>query len=347
MKQFIFKIAIYIFLIAIFAGMSFYIDPFNVLHPFKIRDNGVEPNKNYIKMTYILSEPKKFDAFIFGSSRVGRINVKKITNKNCYNMTYSAGLPAEHLANLKTFFNNGVIPETIYMGIDSLSYTTNPYDHLTEQLRSPYEYLKGHSFDFIKMYTDPAITWKSQYTTLTYTPSIPLEEFRDLFYSCGSTSSQITYGQESAYDFSQAQPTIGNTMRMDEVLEEIEEIVRLCKENNTELVVFTNPMYDITYKASLEKDYMSFLYRLADITPFYNFSGFNNITLDSNYFQDPSHYKTEVGDMLIEVMLNGGQYDELYEQGFGVYVTPENVEEFLDILDEQNRIYYTNEKITA
>ena len=38
-----------------------------------------EPNQNFIKIKYIMNNKKKYDSFIFGSSRVGKINpLKKI-----------------------------------------------------------------------------------------------------------------------------------------------------------------------------------------------------------------------------------------------------------------------------
>ena len=116
MKRFIRKILLFItFCVLLTSVVCIGIDPYNVFHYKKIRDNGVEPNKNFIKMAYILDNPDKFDSFIFGSSRVGAIHGEKIKNARCYNMTYSMGLPGEHLANLKTMIKNGITPKNIYI----------------------------------------------------------------------------------------------------------------------------------------------------------------------------------------------------------------------------------------
>ena len=48
-----------------------------------------------------MNNKKKYDSFIFGSSRVGKINPLKIENGKYYNMTYSEGLPREHYQNIK------------------------------------------------------------------------------------------------------------------------------------------------------------------------------------------------------------------------------------------------------
>ena len=68
MRKFLLKILIfaaYAILISIIS--SVWADPFNVFNWENVRANGVQPNKNYIKMKYILANPEKYDSFLFGS----------------------------------------------------------------------------------------------------------------------------------------------------------------------------------------------------------------------------------------------------------------------------------------
>ena len=39
-----------------------------------------EPNQHYLKVKYVLNYPDKYDSFLFGSSRVGKIDVNKISH---------------------------------------------------------------------------------------------------------------------------------------------------------------------------------------------------------------------------------------------------------------------------
>lgn len=62
MKKFIveiFPFVVFCVLITIMIPVS--IDPYNVFHVNHVRDNGIEPNKNYIKMSYILENPDIFE----------------------------------------------------------------------------------------------------------------------------------------------------------------------------------------------------------------------------------------------------------------------------------------------
>ena len=87
-KKLALKLILLGFLCVAFAcGVSMLIDPYNVFHWSRARDNGVEPNKNYVKTQYVLHHPEQYDTFIFGNSRVGSIDASGIGDP-CYNMYY-------------------------------------------------------------------------------------------------------------------------------------------------------------------------------------------------------------------------------------------------------------------
>jgi len=60
-------------------------------------------NQHMFNPERIFRNPDKFDSFLFGSSRTGVIDVAKISAGRFYNMSYSLGLPEQHLAILKAF----------------------------------------------------------------------------------------------------------------------------------------------------------------------------------------------------------------------------------------------------
>lgn len=328
MKKFIGKVCIFgVYALIITVLVPVLIDPYNVFHKDKIRDNGIEPNKNYIKMSYVLDNPDKFDSFLFGSSRVGAIHTDKIEGENCYNMTYSVGLPAEHLANLKTMISNGIIPEKVYMGVDSISYTVDYESHYADKLKSPYEYSQTNPIDFFLLYLNPMDAVTSLSETLSNEKE---EDYVSNFYEYGWWCG---YDLTKQFDWTNVQISTGTGYYMDETLQQIQEMADLCQNNGIEFIVFTNPVYELIYEESLKQDYLVFLERLADITPYYNFSGINDITTNTDNYIDSSHYNAYIGDMILECICNGKQYDGLYEDGFGMYVTGENVDELLEILN--------------
>ena len=337
MKKFIIKVLIFFIAVIIVPSIiSYRIDPFNVFHALNIKDNGVEPNKNFVKMTYILNNPDKFDTYVFGSSRVGNIHVNNMWGYKAYNMTYSECLPKEILANVRTLVNNGIYPKEIFVGVDNLSYTIDPESHMNAS-NAPYELSVTNPFEFYSYYLDPSISLSSYFTIINKHEIDDYYSYR--FYEFGWNSD---YGDnDTTYDFNNAKPSIGSYYRLEETLDEIRELVELCNDNGIKITLFTNPMYYVTYDESVKKNYHEFLKGLSEITEFCNFSGYNAISVDSEYWIDNSHYTAEVSDMVLECMCFHAYYEGLYEEGFGYWVNKDNFNEFIEKLND-NAIKYNS-----
>ncbi|MBR1523358.1 MAG: hypothetical protein IJ641_02760, partial [Lachnospiraceae bacterium] len=118
-------------------------------------------------------------------------------------------------------------------------------------------------------------------------------------------------------------------------IEDMRQIVELCDEYGINLRVFTNPVHALTYAKDIDNGYLVFLEELAEVTPYWNFSGFNGVTLDYTNYYETSHFCPAVGDMMIDVIYNGKSDPELISQGFGVYVTKDNVSDLITLLKDQ------------
>lgn len=337
MKKFIAKVGIFVLLIGgTVVPVNVLIDPYNIFHADRIRDNGVEPNKNYFKTKYIIENPDKFDSYLLGSSRVGFMDVEKMKGGSYYDMMYSEGLPYEHLKTLKAFISHGVIPKNVLMGVDDISYFVDPAWHEGQLYRLSFPY-EGDFYDklgFYIRYLDIITTLQSLKTIRKY--GEPNLEKVERYYRTGTEDLTV----ERPFDENANVPYWADyySPRLDQVMNEIREIRDLCQEYGISLTVFTNPIHATTYAKDVEHGYLDFLEALADIVPYYNFSGFNNITLNNDYYYETSHFKPLAGDVMIQAMFGQGVSEELQSQGFGVYVTKENKEEIMGILKEQVRI---------
>ncbi|GHV18428.1 hypothetical protein FACS189493_7840 [Spirochaetia bacterium] len=119
------------------------------------------------------------------------------------------------------------------------------------------------------------------------------------------------------------------------VLADLEKIVDLCERNNIRLIIFTNPLHELTYQYAVENGYLDFLNGLSAITKYYNFSGINDVTTNNQYYLETSHYKVSVGDLIINTIFDNIIDEKLLSQGFGYYVTVDSKDKLLDILREQ------------
>ena len=331
MKRFIIKVSGFLvlcFLVTVVFPMV--LDPYNVFHPNSIRDNGVEPNRHYIKMNNVLTHPDKFNAFVFGSSRAGALHVDKISAYRCYNMAYSSGLPGEYVVDLQVMLQNGIVPEKIYVCVDEQSYMDKPETRYTDPIRVPYDYAVHHRFSFYMLYFDSAKTFRSIPTILKNQSE---EGYAERFYDYGWIQDyDWQMMDQDTYVRLDVDPSEFTREDVEEVVEDIHQLADLCEENGIELAVFTNPDLWLWYDIGVESGYLDLLRGIVKYTGFYNFSGRNDITIDKSNYSDPAHYSAYVGDMMIRCMEDGEVDEKLYSQGFGWYVTEENVEELISVM---------------
>lgn len=328
MKHFLRRLAPFVlFILLLEVAIPIFADPYNVFHWKQLRDNGVEPNSNFIKMKYILNNPEKFDSFLFGSSRTSFIDVERIPEGKWYNMSYSEGLPAEHLENLREMIDHDIIPKNVMIGVDNISCFVDPSIHEEQFYRIPYP--RSNPLSFYANYFSIKGVIRSLDVTLKYKPQDP--DFVERYYQSGSNSREES---KKAGKWKNDAPYWDDyyTDRLGDTIFELRVIAELCKEYDIRLIVFTNPIYYKTYQQSKNYGYDQFLGWIAGSSEYYNFSGINDVTTNRMNYLESSHYTMEVGDRIIDRIFNDKRDETLESQGFGFYVTEDNIEEFEEAL---------------
>lgn len=334
MEKFLGKLLVFVILLGlIVVPVNVWIDPYNIFHADEIRDNGIEPNKNYIKTKYVLEHKEQYDSYLFGSSRAGFIDVSKLPDGNWYNLSYSEGIPAEQSKTLRALIANGEIPKQIYLSLDNISYLVDPSYHELQLYRKVYPFngTLNEKISFFTSYLDTITTLESLEVICRYDGDT--QDLRARMYSTGCEDLEADKVFDAEHN--EAYWADYYSPRVDEAIAEIQEFVDICSAHDIKLVVFTNPLYITTYEKSINREYLGFLQKLADVTDYYNFSGYNRISMDNSYYYETSHFTPEAGDIIMDIIQNGGNEDEIIIQGFGQYVTRENVDVFIDTLKFQ------------
>ncbi|MDO4965227.1 MAG: hypothetical protein Q4E51_00830 [Lachnospiraceae bacterium] len=339
MKKFLIKSLAFALLLAlVFAPVNIVVDPYNIFHWDAPRDNGVEPNKNFIKTKYVLNNKDKFDSFLFGSSRAGFMDVNylsELTGDKWYDMASSEAVVAEHVNTLKVFIKHGLIPKNVFVMVDDISCFVDPKTHENMLYRVPYPTGGIISYmEFYAKYCDLITTFESIGVMKEHVSEDVnhVERYRN---SGTERLDKATYFDPTLPQFQVGYWADYYSYRVDEAIEDMQDLVDLCNENNINLTVVTNPLYYLTYGRDLENGYIDYLNRLADVTEYYNFSSFSDITLEYTNYYETSHFTPEIGRKMIEVTQGMQSDDKLSDQGFGYYVTSDNRDEFIAMLLNQ------------
>lgn len=320
------------------------IDPYGILRSdFSLQVQ--EPNTHFIKIKYLLKNRGRFDSFLFGSSRVGGIDVKKIPNGRFYNMTYSEGLPEEHLRNLRYMLEQGVKVRSVMVGLDDFSYRVDPRSHDFDLLRQQHPAVSGKSW----------ITFYSEYFVRfgRFIPSLRdyirqnvlhrpnrsgmiiiqdvFDSGRALCLNCDEMIDRDPDAHRAADKFSKPFHYDGD--HLDVALQSIRGLVVLADEWGFRLTLFINPIHRTTYLDTDLPLMFRFKKELAQISDYYDFSGLNTVTTDNYYYHETSHFRERVGDMMLNRMT--GLPKVFVPKDFGALVTKQNVDEHLGRLMRQ------------
>jgi hypothetical protein len=87
-------------------------------------------------------------------------------------------------------------------------------------------------------------------------------------------------------------------------------------------------------------DYLDFIRQLADIWPFWDFSGYNSVTADDRNYYEWSHYRVTVAKYILARVFNDPSV--AVPDDFGVFVTKDNIEAHLSELNENIEVYRKN-----
>lgn len=286
------------------------------------------PNERFLKINYILENKDKYDSFIFGSSRVGKMNMNLLEQNKFYNMNYAGGYPKEHLSIIKLFIKNKVAIKNIWIGLDDFSYAIPDEQPFNWSLSRPHWEMKLKEndtiFKFYSYYLLRLVSLKDIEARLNQLLNKDMDFYLYNLYTTGMPSAEpknewIEHNKEEhKSDKVFLKPYVFATgHHIDNTLNDLKEIQKLCIENNIQLTFFINPLHKTTYLNDNFKELITFKEGLATITDYYDFAYLNTITTNNYYYFETSHYRNVVGDFIIK-SINSKDND------FGKYITKEN-----------------------
>ncbi|WP_137455034.1 hypothetical protein [Halomicronema hongdechloris] len=143
-------------------------------------------------------------------------------------------------------------------------------------------------------------------------------------------------------DFTQSEQMYWNYKFSEATIGHFQSIVESADSEGVRVDIFLPPLHATLFYSAMMSNYWptyeKWLKRIVNIHPVWDFSGCNTITTEPisgemNWFEDPSHYTEEVGDLILNKLSEAESGKSLRD--FGQYVTSENVNEHLQQVRSQ------------
>ena len=303
-----FLLTINLFLITILglSSINYFIDSYGVFSK-KLKNYTTTNSINirYLKTKYILNNPTKYDSFIIGSSRVGTFRGDKLQKiGNFYNMSYNVSLPNEEIHMLEEFLQNNIKIKNIILGINDFDFYTNPEEQVGILYKIPYTELKN-KFNLLKYYlfinpfnpANKATLWgkKDQFYDIIKTGYWNCRMYMDK-----NIEKDLKKHKKYMYDIRNNIKNV-DIDRISTTIQEIGEIVNLCKKENINLTIIYLPIYHPTYLVN-KKLIDNSKTELQKITDFWDFSNIPVYCKEEYYWYEDSHFRPMLSDAILKTI---------------------------------------------
>jgi len=309
-------------------------------------------NMNFLRMQHLLETDQRHEVLLLGSSRANAMDIRRHTSGSAYTLPVGGGYTDGHLLHLKALVSNNKKPEVVLLGLGEAAIKYPPTHQIRQsRLVRLHPVVTGigsawHTWGYL-FYLPSDAQVKEYATRLSRRWSGEAAEADNRI--AGLRETGVNYnlvGQEQrALQRSYAShvaflesdlfslPYHPEGERL--AIETIEAIARLAQANGIELLIYIDPVYQAKHLLEDIDRLASFKRSLTKVAPFLDFNNFHSEFADPRSFFDTLHYTRAIGDRLAKD-ISRAMRGEIEGLDLGVWVTPENVDEYLA---EQESLY--------
>ena len=262
---------------------------------------GVNPNKLFLKSVYLLDHLEKYDTLVYGSSRGGFMDVSLISDK-AYNMCHGFGTLATYRDHLQTMLDAGMKLKEVWLGI-------NDFDIWKDQTaKNGLVHMAYHNgiFGNTLLYSDWLFSTRDKNINIAK-GKIPLVKTPYITNPKSHVDKARIDAKKLPVNRYIPPTTLGYTgiFRIDDAIEDLKTIKKLCDEYHIKLVPFFYPTYYKTYLRYNQEQIEKFKRKLVTVTGFYDFYDIGKISRDQKNWLEGSHFHPSMGDKIIRTIQAG------------------------------------------
>lgn len=313
--------------------MNYIVDPYRVFST-NIFRHEVDLNDRFAKIELLRHEHQRFNSYILGSSRALGIDPHRLEQyfpeSTFYNLAVTKGIQRDNLKHLEYFMARQYVVRNLYVQID--------VDFLSEKIAAT-EYGRQLHPDVIHQ---SKLLMYMEYLTI-----LPMKQIQDkirvnlrnkpknMDYEMDDTGMFLTTEKENRIRKNPARYINQETsfhqkperMKYADISANIAALKAfkgLCDAAHIRCLFFTTPLHHVAMDSLNLRNYLDSLRAISEITTFYDFTGYNTVTLDDHNYYEASHYRPHVADLIVARIFGDSRI--AVPEDFGVLITPETVD---------------------
>lgn len=292
-------------------------------------------NTRYTKIEHLLNSDKLYTSFFVGGSRVGVFKPstieKYLTDERFYNLTVSQAACNENYLHSK-FLVEQYHAKTLFVlvGLDQMS---NSEQNNSRTNRLHYEVSGENIIPYYLNY----ITMVDIKSLLKFNEdSFEIIYRNRIFNADGTWQYQLNekkiienpnFNNVERKEFCVNNSRIVGGGAIEKTVEYLRMIKCLCEKHDTKLYIILTPHNHIMMDTFVLQSYLDFLKSLSEVTDYWDFSGYNSVTINDRNYYETSHFRFYVGDWVIKRVLGQDTVD--VPEDFGVLISKSNIDEHL------------------
>lgn len=319
--------------------INYIIDPFSVFHS-GILPYDYEINERFNKIKHLDQHHDRYNAYIMGSSRSGTTSPslleKHIPGSHFYNMTVAGCTQYDNEQHLRYFIEKKYPIKHIFLQIDVSdiygfkapegNYNAKHHPHIMHTSDSLF-YLSYLTILPVKRFIEKIKVnyFEGHKNYLRYDLTQSGRWYVD-YLEAQIQADPLKYVQEQS-SFNQKLSRGSKGTKIKENIHALKRFKALADAQNINLIVYIAPHNHHMMDTFEHQSYLEYLGEISKITPFWDFSGYNAITLNDGYYYESSHYRDLLAELIVKRIFN--DHSSAIPHDFGHYITANNIEAHL------------------
>ncbi|WCK55552.1 hypothetical protein PP175_06300 [Aneurinibacillus sp. Ricciae_BoGa-3] len=327
-------------LFILLAAVNYVVDPLDIFHSPFLKENPATQLR-FTKIDYLEKKKGKYNSFMLGSSRIGttdpQLIEKYLPGSSFYNLTVHLANLHEDLAHLNYFVHNHYTLKNIYLQIDVPENMTS-YEFETQDFgKRLHPHVQGESV--LPFYLEYLATKPSTYFQNKIKANTQPESTHKVVQDVWGSGRILFVGQDKLIQanpqaYIQNEPSFHakrqrtiKSIDTEQNMQALADIKKICDAHHIHLIMFITPHNHKLMDSLNREDYLAFLRQVSNIGDYWDFSGYNSVTLDDHNYYEASHYRAPVARLVAARIFQDPNVS--VPPDFGVYITKHNVEQVI------------------